>query len=63
MRRTLIIAAAVILLVGIGVAVYFFFFAKPAVTTTPGTGLPVAGQGTPQTDTSKGGIITSLIHQ
>ena len=59
MRRTLIIAAAVILLVGIGVAVYFFFFAKPAVTTTPGTGLPVAGQGTPQTDTSKGGIITS----
>lgn len=59
MRRYLIIAAVVILLLGIGVAVYFFFFAKkPAVTTTPGTGLPVAGQGTPQPGAPKGGVIT-----
>ena len=59
MRRYLIIGAVVILLIGIGVAVYFFFFAKkPAVTTTPGAGLPIAGQGTPQAGTPKGGAIT-----
>ncbi|MBI4088923.1 hypothetical protein HY415_02400 [Candidatus Kaiserbacteria bacterium] len=45
MRRYLTIAAVVILLIGVGVAIYFFFFAKPAVTTTPGTTLPTAGQG------------------
>ncbi len=59
MRRTLIIVATVVLLLGVGVVIYFFFFAKPAVTTTPGTGLPVAGEGTPGTGRPTGGTITS----
>lgn len=58
MRRYLLIAAVVMLLVGIGVAIYFIFFAKPSVTTTPGT-LPIAGQGTPQTGTGGGGSAAS----
>lgn len=59
MRRYLIIAAVVILLIGVGVAVYFLFFAKkPAVTTTPGTGLPAAGQGG-QTGKGSGVLTTS----
>lgn len=51
MRRTLIIIASVIVLIGIGVAVYFYFFpGTPSVEVTPGSGgLPVAGQGTPPT--------------
>jgi len=47
MRRTLIISAVVILLIGAGVLIYFYFFAKPGVTTTPGIGLPNAGQNPP----------------
>ncbi len=58
MRRTLIIAAVVVLLIGIGIVIYFFFFAKPSVTTTPGTGLPVAGPGTPGTGQTTDGTIT-----
>ena len=49
MRRTLIIASIVIILLGVGVGVYFYFFARtPGVVVTPpeGTGLPMAGQGT-----------------
>jgi hypothetical protein len=45
MRKTLLIAALIIVLLGIGVAVYFYFFAKSPgveVTQEPG-GLPVAG--------------------
>ncbi len=58
MRRTLIIIATVVLLIGIGIVIYFFFFAKPSVTTTPGTGLPVAGPGTPGTGQTTDGTIT-----
>lgn len=45
MRRILIVTAVVVLLVGVGVAIYFLFFTKIPVTTTPGAGLPTAGQG------------------
>ena len=47
MRRYLIIAAIVMVLVGVGAAVYFIFFTGSAgVTVAPdGTSLPVAGQG------------------
>src|SRR3989344_8387252 len=55
MKRTLATVAVVILLLGIGVAIYFLFFAKPSVTTAPGTGLPIAGQGTPQPGETTGG--------
>lgn len=57
MRRTLIIIATVIVLLGVGVAVYFYFFSKdPGVAVAPNgsTSLPVAGQNTPlpgETDT------------
>jgi hypothetical protein len=46
MRRTLLIAALIIVLLGVGVAVYFYFFAKsPGVEVSPdGGGLPVAGE-------------------
>ena len=45
MRRTFIIVAAVIVLVGIGVVAYFYFFAKsPSIVVAPGATLPVAGQ-------------------
>ena len=54
MRRYLTIAAVVILLLGIGVVIYFLFFAKPAVTTTPGTTFPTAGQGTVPGQTTTG---------
>ena len=50
MRRTLIIATIVILLVGVGVGVYFYFFAgTPSVSvgSFDGGGLPSAGQGGP----------------
>ncbi len=50
MQRNLIIVAAAIVLVGVGIAVYFIFFAGSAgVTVAPAgsTSLPVAGQGTP----------------
>ena len=46
MRRTLIITGIVVVIIGVGVAIYFLFFAKPAVTV-PNTTLPSAGQGTP----------------
>ena len=56
MRRYLLIAAVVILLLGVGVIIYFLFLAKkPVVTTTPGVGLPIAGQGTSQTGIPEGG--------
>lgn len=48
MRRTLIIGAVVIVVLGLGVWAYFAFFAgAPSVTTAPGgaSGLPTAGQG------------------
>jgi len=44
MRRTLIIVGAIVVILGIGFAIYFFFF-RPSVTTTPGGTLPVAGPG------------------
>lgn len=52
MRRTLIIAAVVIVVLGLGVVAYFYFFPTTAsVTTAPGattgTGLPVGGQEAP----------------
>ncbi len=52
MRRSLIIAAIVIVILGLGVVAYFYFFPSTAsVTTAPGAatgaGLPVAGQGAP----------------
>ncbi len=49
MRRTLIIASIVIVLLGIGVLVYFYFFSKPKiveVAPSGGSSLPIAGQGT-----------------
>jgi hypothetical protein len=49
MRRTLIITGIVLVVLGIGVAIYFIFFARPAVTVAPGTTLPGAGQTTPTT--------------
>lgn len=45
MRRTLIITGVVLVILGIGVAIYFIFFAKTSVTTTPGVTFPGAGQG------------------
>ena len=48
MRRTLIIGATVIVLVGVGVAVYFIFFASSSgvmVAPSGSTSFPVAGQG------------------
>ncbi|MFZ1075072.1 MAG: hypothetical protein WAN50_01730 [Minisyncoccia bacterium] len=56
MRRTLLIASVIIVILGIGVLVYFFFFAKsPSITTTPGgnTNFPTAGQGTAATQTTE----------
>jgi hypothetical protein len=50
MRRTLIIAAIVIVLAGVGVVIYFYFFTgSPSVTVAPSgnISLPVAGQGAP----------------
>lgn len=54
MRRNLIIAAIAVVVIGVGVAVYFIFFTggTPGVTTTPGTGLPTAGQGVPPITTT-----------
>lgn len=53
MRRTLIISAGVIVVLGLGVAAYFYFFPGTAsVTTSPGTGstgLPTAGPATGST--------------
>ena len=48
MRRTLIIASILVVLIGIGAFVYFYFFAdRSGVTVAPGNAnLPVAGQGT-----------------
>jgi len=60
MQRTFIIAAAVLVILGLGVAAYFFFFsgssAGVTVTTPSGnTTLPSAGQGAvPATDTTTG---------
>ena len=64
MRRTLTIAAIVIILVGAGVAVYFYFFRSTAgisVTSTEGTGFPVAGgvTGNFGTDSEQEGIISA----
>lgn len=59
MRRTLIIAAIVTLLVGVGVGIYFYFFAgTPSVMVRPGGGLPVAGQGEPLTGEGEGSTAT-----
>lgn len=48
MRRTLIIAAAVIVVLGVAVVSYFYLFPKsPGIEVSPGgSTLPVAGQGT-----------------
>lgn len=49
MRRTLIIAAALIVLLGIGVVAYFYFVTRtPNVAVAPqsGTDLPIAGEAT-----------------
>lgn len=48
MRRTLIIAALVIVLLGVGVATYFYFFTGSGITTAPGGNatLPTVGPGT-----------------
>ncbi|MDP1689972.1 MAG: hypothetical protein Q8L52_02100 [bacterium] len=54
MRRTLIVTAVVILVLGAGVFVYFYFFAGPSVTTTPG--LPISGPGAPQPGGTIGGV-------
>lgn len=53
MRRTLIITAVVIVVLGIAAVIYFLL--KPAVTTTPGATLPGAGQATPGTGTTGAG--------
>lgn len=61
MRRTLIIAAIVLVILGLGVGAYFLFFAgTPSVTVAPpgSAGLPVAGQATPGT---AGGAATSNV--
>lgn len=49
MRRTLIIAGILIVLVGIGTGIYFYFFAStPSVSVGPPPGgLPTAGEGGP----------------
>ncbi|MHB1770055.1 MAG: hypothetical protein ACYCPH_03200 [Minisyncoccota bacterium] len=55
MRRTLIIAAIVIVALGAGVAAYVYFFAHaPSVVVAPSTSanLPAAGQGTTPTNTT-----------
>lgn len=54
MRRYLIIAAIVMVLAGVGAAVYFIFFTGSAgVAVAPeGAGLPMAGQGAPGTETT-----------
>ncbi|MBI5405624.1 hypothetical protein HY972_01110 [Candidatus Kaiserbacteria bacterium] len=55
MRRTLIIAAAVIVLLGAGVAAYFYFFGKPAgiaVAPAGSANLPVAGQAAPSAEST-----------
>jgi hypothetical protein len=62
MQRSLIITAAVIVLLGIGVGTYFLFFNNApsvSVTLTDGTTLPVAGQGTPPSTTTTGTTGTS----
>lgn len=48
MKRTFIIIAVVLVLIGVGLGVYFMFFkSSPGVVIAPGgTSLPVAGQGT-----------------
>lgn len=53
MRRYIIIAAIVMVLAGVGAAVYFIFFTGSAgVTVAPeGTSLPMAGQGAPSAET------------
>ena len=62
MRRYLLIAAVVILLLGVGVIIYFLFLAKkPVVTTSPGVGLPIAGQGTSQTGIPRVVVPSSLL--
>ncbi|MFA5942330.1 MAG: hypothetical protein WC798_01520 [Candidatus Paceibacterota bacterium] len=46
MRRILIIAAILILLIGVGAFVYFYFFTpKASLTVAPNVNLPLAGQG------------------
>jgi len=63
MRRILIIAAVVIVLMGIGIFVYFSFFANTtSVAVVPAAGnveLPVAGQGTSATTSSSGSLATA----
>ena len=55
MRRYLLIAAVVILLLEWGDYLFLIPCQKPVVTTTPGVGLPIAGQGTSQTGIPEGG--------
>lgn len=62
MRRYLIIAAIVIVVLGLGAAVYFMFFSgAPGVAVAPegSTGLPTAGQGTPNTGTTGASSISA----
>lgn len=64
MRRNLIIAAVVIVVLGLGAALYFLFFTGSAsVTTAPGTvsTLPVAGPGATPSGGGEGTQTTSTI--
>ncbi len=60
MRRYLIIGVTILVAIGIGVGIYYFLFMSNAgVTATPGSTLPVAGNGTVPPATQPTGTASS----